>query len=408
MSDALPLPPRPDLGQYRNLARDLQRAANSGDPAAVRAWASRWPDHADRVAGGWDRTRKPNGPNSRRTLAEAQFFLARSHGFASWPRFAKHVDALARADSSVRLFESAADAVIAGDVGILRQLLRDHPDLVRMRSTREHGSTLLHYVSANGVEDFRQKTPLNIVEIASLLLDAGADPAAESGAYGGSTVLNLAATSAHPAAAGVQLDLLDLLLARGAAMGDGDVTACLHNGRGRAAAFLAARGARLDFEGAAGVGQVDRLSSLLPGATVEQRTSGFAWACEFGRTSVVDYLLEQGMDPNAPLPHNRQTGLHWAAYGGYPDTVKTLLDRGGDVNAKDGSFDGTPLEWALYGWGNPPEFEDRPWHETVALLARAGGALDPGWFHETDTERRRAIRKLQADSRMQAALRGEL
>ena len=57
---------------------------------------------------------------------------------------------------------------------------------------REHRSTLLHYVSANGVEDFRQKTPANIVEITRLLLKAGADVNAESESYGGrSTTLGL-------------------------------------------------------------------------------------------------------------------------------------------------------------------------------------------------------------------------
>lgn len=62
------------------------------------------------------------------------------------------------------------------------RLLHDHPELVRARSTREHRSTLLHYVSANGVEDFRQKTPKNILDITKLLLTAGADVNAESGA----------------------------------------------------------------------------------------------------------------------------------------------------------------------------------------------------------------------------------
>ena len=39
MSDALPLPPRPNLDQYRKLARDLQQACKSGEANAVRAWA---------------------------------------------------------------------------------------------------------------------------------------------------------------------------------------------------------------------------------------------------------------------------------------------------------------------------------------------------------------------------------
>src|SRR5258708_68383 len=67
----------------------------------------------------------------------------------------------------------------------LEKLLSENPTLVCARSTREHRSTLLHYVSANGVENFRQKTPKNIVEITKLLLKAGADVNAESDAYGG-------------------------------------------------------------------------------------------------------------------------------------------------------------------------------------------------------------------------------
>ena len=40
--DALPLPPRPDLDQYKKRAKDLLKASLSSDPAAVRAWAADW------------------------------------------------------------------------------------------------------------------------------------------------------------------------------------------------------------------------------------------------------------------------------------------------------------------------------------------------------------------------------
>jgi hypothetical protein len=39
MSDALPLAARPNLDQYKKLAKDLQRACKSGDADAVRAWS---------------------------------------------------------------------------------------------------------------------------------------------------------------------------------------------------------------------------------------------------------------------------------------------------------------------------------------------------------------------------------
>src|SRR5262249_39223838 len=261
---------------------------------------------------------------------------------------------------------AAVDAIISGDRATLEKLLTENPDLLRARSTRDHRSTLLHYVSANGVEDFRQKTPKNIVEITKLLLDAGADVNAESDAYGGrSTTLGLAATSWHPQAAGVQLPLMQLLMEHGAIIDGPDsgsaVNGCLHNGRGAAAEFFANHGAKLDLEGAAGVGRLDVVKSffnddgsLKPPATVKEMRDGFAWACEFGRTNVVDFLLRRGMEIDARLKHNGQTGLHWAAYGGHEDTVRLLLQRGAPVDAKDESFDGTPLGWALYAWGNAP------------------------------------------------------
>ncbi len=286
---------------------------------------------------------------------------------------------------SMPQFEAAADAIITGDSATLEELLREDPDLVRARSTRKHRSTLLHYVSANGVEDVRQKTPHNIVEIATLLLDAGADVNAESDAYGGrSTTLMLTATSCHPENAGVQLPLLDLLIDRGAIIdwpeGSSTVNACLHNGRGQAAEYLANRGARLDLEGAAGVGRLDLVQSFFqedgavkPPATAQQMQYGFSWACEFGRTSVVDFLLQRGLTVDAKLPPNGQTGLHWAAYGGHLETVNLLLQRGAPLDVKDDSYGATPLGWALHAWHNSPHRLQRGRYSEV--IAALGGEI---------------------------------
>src|SRR5215831_18068386 len=302
MSDALPLPPRPNIEQYKKLARDFQHACKSAEPAAVRAWAARWAEalarlqgravtpevqreigsDVERVERQWRDIQKSKEQASHCTLAGAQFFIARCHGFASWPKFAKHLDALARANSPVSHFESAVDAIVSGNIVALEKRLSENPELVRTRSTREHRSTLLHYVSANGVEDFRQKTPKNIVEITKVLLEADADVNAQSDAYGGrSTTLGLAATSWHPQQAGVQLPLMELLIERGAIIdgpdGGSAVNGCLHNGRGAAAEFFADHGAKLDLEAAAGVGRLDVVKgffnddgTLKPLATPEQ------------------------------------------------------------------------------------------------------------------------------------------
>jgi ankyrin repeat protein len=436
MSDALPLPPRPNLEQYKKLAKDFQSACKSSDPGAIRDWAARWaeaivrlqgveiaPDvrrqidvDAERMEQRWHKLKQTNERGAGCTLADAQLFIARGHGFLSWPKFARHLEALTRADSPVSQFEAAVDAIVSGDSATLEKLLRENPELVRARSEREHRSTLLHYVSANGVEDFRQKTPKNIIEIAKLLLKAGADVNAESDAYGGrSTALGLTATSCHPENAGVQLPLMELLIGQGAIIegpdGCGAVNSCLGNGRGQAAEFLASRGARLDLEGAAGVGRLDIVKSffnndgrLKPPATQKQMQDGFAWACEFGRTSVVDFLLQRGMDLDAKLRHHGQTGLHWAAYGGYVDTVRLLMERGAPIDAKDERHGGTPIEWALYAWGNASKgAKQEPYYEVVALLAGAGAQLDPKWYEDVEN-RRPAAEKIRSDPRMKAAL----
>src|SRR5262245_4882104 len=434
----LPLPPHPNLNQYRKLAKDFQTACMSNDPGAIRDWAASWIERIARLRGHeitseirrridfdaeqmenrWRTYVAKNEGAARCRLTDAQFFVARGHGFASWPKFVKHLEGLQRSDSPISTFEAAVDAIVNGDAASLETLLRENPRLAQARSTRDHRSTLLHYISANGVEDFRQMTPKNIIEITRLLLKAGADVNAESDAYGGrSTTLGLTATSWHPENAGVQLSLMELLIDHGAIIdgpdGGSEVNGCLHNGRGKAAEFFANHGARLDLEGAAGVGRLDIVKgffnddgSLKPPVTQGQMNDGFAWACEFGRTSIVDFLLQIGMEIDAKLKHNGQTGLHWAALGGHVDTVKLLLERGAPIDAKDESFGGTPLGWALYGWGAPETAGRADYYDVVASLVRAGAKLDPQW-DEDDEDRRRAGEKMRSDPRMMAALRGE-
>ncbi len=440
MSDALPLPPRPNLKQYKKLAKDFQHACKSSGFGAIRSWAALWPEtiarlqrreitpevrrqidrEAERIEQRWRKSNQANERVGRCTLAGAQFFIARQHGFMSWPRFARHLEALAKANSPISKFEAAVDAIVSGGSAKLEKLLSGHPELVRARSTREHRATLLHYVSANGVENFRQKTPNNIVEIAKLLLKAGADVNAESDAYGGrSTTLGLTATSWHPENAGVQMPLMELLIGQGAIIDGPDggsiINSCLHNGRGKAAEFLAGRVARLDLEGAAGAGLLEIVKSfftdggsLNPPATEKQMTDGFAWACEFGRTSVVEFLLQKGMKVDAKLGHGGETGLHWAAFEGHAEIVRLLLLRGAPVGAIDERFEGTPLEWALYGWGNAPERAERgDYYEVAALLARAGSKLDRQWY-EKNEDRSRAAEKLRSDPRMLASVHCEV
>src|ERR1041384_4009219 len=160
MSEALALPPRPNVEQYKKLAKDFQQACKSGDSGAVRNWAARWvetlarlrglpdtPDLRREIDSDVERVRrrlqslhKSNEHLQRCTLAGAQFLVARCHGFVSWPKFVAHLEAIARAHSPVSQFEAAVDAIVAGHIETLQGLLRENPELVHARSTREHRS----------------------------------------------------------------------------------------------------------------------------------------------------------------------------------------------------------------------------------------------------------------------------
>lgn len=435
MFEAIPLTSHPNLEQYETLARDFQDACQSSDPGAVRQWATRWLETLPRLQGAESSAAREREREAERielrwntlatcTLANAQLFIAREHGFASWPQFARHVQEMAGAGAPVSVFEAAAEAIVSGDAAALRRLLADHPGIVKERSTREHRSTLLHYVSANGIEDFRQKTPKNIVEVTNLLLDAGADVDAESDAYGGGcTALGLVATSVHPERAGVQIDLLQALLKRGASFEQPSaggnnhsiVHACFANGQPKAARFFADLGAPLDLESAAALGRLavmrsyfDESGALQKDTDAKQLESAFLYACGYGSGEAVLFLLDHGVDPSTRTTDG-QTGLHWANYGPHIGVIKLLLERGAAVDAKDNRFHATPLDVALWKWNRTSDGEEREQsYEAVALLARAGAKLDPDRWRDPKEDRSLILERIDSDPRMQAALRGEV
>ena len=146
------------------------------------------------------------------------------------------------------------------------------PPLIHARSERTHRSTLLHYVAANGIEDFRQKTPPNAVTIARCLLEAGAEVDALSNSYGGGrhqTTMNLLVSSTHPAEAGLQPALVETLVDFGAAINGLDddsspLMTALAFGYRDAAETLERRGARVDSVlAASGLGQLDLIRQFV-------------------------------------------------------------------------------------------------------------------------------------------------
>jgi ankyrin repeat protein len=270
-------------------------------------------------------------------------------------------------------FELAADAIVGGELETLARLLLKEPALIRDRSMLQHKATLLHYVSANGVEDFRQKTPANIVPIADLLLQSGADVNATAPMYGKECdTLSLTATSGHPERAGVQEALMSKLLDYGARIDTPFLVAsCLANGRQKAANFLAGKGATLNFAEAAGLGRLDLLAKMdVPGdSTLLQ--DGFLYACQYGHNPVIEFLIAKGVALTAK-DRNGQTGLHWAVIGGNLQTVKLLLRHNLPLNLKNG-YGGTVLGQAL--WSADHSSTPDSYQPIIEALVTAGARL---------------------------------
>ncbi|MEP6622234.1 MAG: ankyrin repeat domain-containing protein [bacterium] len=397
--DTLPFPPRPNLDQYRKRAKGLVAAAQSDDPDAVRRWATEWLESlasllavapsafvqnsidraAARICKRVAASSRSGEPEARVTVADAQFLIAQAHGFENWTAFARHVagePGLAPQDSE---FERAADAVVTGDLDTLTALVAANPALIYAHSSRVHHATLLHYVAANGVEDFRQQTPKNAVAIARLLLDAGAVPDALADTYGADTLqttMNLLVSSVHPAAAGLQSAIVETLLDYGAALNgvandESPLLTAMSFGYIEPAETLARRGARVDTViTAAALGRLDLVrdmvadaATLRPGVPLlstpwtkvlpDPRVHielALAWACKFGRADVALFLLDVGVSPEAK-DSSDMTALHWAAATGMMGVMDDLLRRGVPLevtNVWQGTVLNSTLHFALY------------------------------------------------------------
>jgi ankyrin repeat protein len=217
------LPARPSLDHLRREARDLLRAAQSGDTAA-----------ADRI----------RAVSAAPTLASAQLAVAREYGFASWARLKTAVQArttdLARqaemfCEASIRDWTGRAvrmlaatpeladynfaTAVVLGDATRVRAELARDPGLATRVDART-GWTPLHGACASQWNRFDPARADGLLAVVGLLLDAGADPVGRSGGQrgrGGWTPLRCAVAGA------TNPPVVALLLERGAVPDDHDL-----------------------------------------------------------------------------------------------------------------------------------------------------------------------------------------
>ena len=361
-----PLPYNAPIEDYASQADALLDGWKSGDEWAVNAFRNRHPKFLDDKIP-W-LARDMTDAEVRATSIDredARLALARWYDFQDWQRVEDYAASVKH--GPVEEFERAVEAVIDGDILTLRTLLKRDPRLVRARSTRVnnadppmHRATLLHYLAANGVEGYRQRSPKNAADIAKLILSTGADPNALSYAYGGQcTTLALLVSSTPPADAGVQVPIVEVLVDFGASMlpaGEGQWTSPIETalvfGKRAAAQALVRRGAPVKtLAAAAGLGYVDDVKRMLPSVTSLDRHRALALAAQCGHADVVGVLLDAGEDPNRfnpPGTHAHTPPLHQAIAAGHLDVVKLLIDRGARLDIKDTIHQGTPLGWAKY------------------------------------------------------------
>ncbi len=343
------LPARPSLDHLRREARDLLRAAQSGDTAA-----------ADRI----------RAVSAAPTLASAQLAVAREYGFASWARLKTGVEArttdLARqadvfCEASIRDWTgravrmlaatpelagyNVATAVILGDADRVRAEIARDPGLATRVDART-GWTALHAACASNWHRLDPARAGGLLAVVRIILDAGADPNDQTGGpRGGWTPLRCAvAGSANP-------PVVALLLERGAGPDDDDLYLAGFGGddhqslrlllgratdvAGIAQKALAAplslhdtEGVRLLLEAGADPRRYADDDGSPASAAYEAVRSGCS-------AELVELLLAHGADPDRPGPDGRSP-YTLAILQGRAD-VADLLRRHGAVDDSTGT-----------------------------------------------------------------------
>lgn len=276
------LPARPDLTQLRHQAKDLLRAAKSGEPEVRRELL-----------------------NSR-DVSRLRALLARDSALATakLENFCDHpkgVDPL-------------------GYIAMLRFNARMLGLPARLPGTGMMAQALLEAgAPVNGQPDAAE-TPLitaasyGDAEVAAVLIEAGADidatAAPDAGGVPGGTVLE------HAAVFGMT-EVVDLLVSAGVRISS--------------------------LEMAATAGDVSAWP--LDRASLQSRIRALVFAADHERLPVIDHLLDAGTPIDAEDAEWGRQALRVAAEHGRPASVRHLLARGADPNVRDSVHHRTALDW---------------------------------------------------------------
>jgi peptide-methionine (S)-S-oxide reductase len=249
------------------------------------------------------------------------------------------------------IFADAVAAIDAGDVPRLDSLIAQHPNLVADRlRTDEPGyfadPYLLWFVAENPIRN--ERLPANIVDVAMAIVDHIDQQGVSSRQAQIDYAVMLVATGRVPREYGVQLALIDALVARGA-IPTGLDSAVAH-GELEAARRLIHHGSDVTLAAAMVLGLESEIARLLPGADAWARADALVVAANLGLTKLVASLLAAGTDPtirSAGL-HSHSTALHQAALTGNEALCDLLIAAGASLTERDDLWNSTPAAWAAH------------------------------------------------------------
>src|SRR5262249_4122212 len=204
-----------------------------------------------------------------------------------------------RLSKSDRVAADLVEAIQAGEIERVEQLLQEHQGLAAARIVDDKGGsgTPLHAVT--DWPGFFPRGP----EIVAILIGAGADPNVPvEGSWHAETPLHWAASSDDVEVAralingGADIEAPGASIAGGSPLDDAVGYGCWQVAR-----LLVERGARVDrLWHAAALGMITRTQELMASAapTQQELTDAFWQACHGGQRRMAEYLLALGADLN--------------------------------------------------------------------------------------------------------------
>ena len=343
--EAKPLPARPSLEQYKKQAKELVR--NFRDEVSQKSGHSETIQRVQKYHPRFAKLSEKEIAATKFALADAQFVLALEHGFESWPKFARHIEALADArfaasvgDDPVAAFIREAcvprdaphasgtmehaeailaahpevaksnihTAAILGDALGVRRFLAADAGAAKVKGGPYGWDALTHLCFSRYLKLDRARSDV-FVQAATALLDAGASantgwtelehdpkPTWESVIYGAAGIAH------HP-------ELTRLLLERGADPNDGETPYHAPETGNNAALKVLVESGKLNQES---------LTTILLRKADWHDYEGIKW------------LLEHGVDPNRTTQWGK-TALHHAVLrDNGPAIIEAFLEHGAD------------------------------------------------------------------------------